>query len=123
MQIDECKMRKLKYGGVHSVCGACIFGGVNKTNEKRIFFNWEVPNKNAETHSEVIRKHIVPGSIVITDCWKGYTRIILSIMKLIIVKTMLIRRQAWEITQFKVFGMCLSFIFCLKIGQIILGSI
>ena len=74
VQIDECKMGKRKYNRGHAVKGAWILWGVGDSPEKKVFL-LEVPNRNSETLTQLIRKHVRPGSIVITDCWKGYNRL------------------------------------------------
>lgn len=32
-----------------------------------------VPQRNAETLEMVIKQFVKPGSIIITDCWRGYS--------------------------------------------------
>jgi hypothetical protein len=29
-------------------------------------------NRNADTLSAIIQQHVAPGSVIITDCWRGY---------------------------------------------------
>ncbi|KCZ75002.1 hypothetical protein H311_04027, partial [Anncaliia algerae PRA109] len=51
--------------------GAWVFGGVERTPERRCFL-FVVEKRDATTLNEIIKKCVLPGSIVITDGWKGY---------------------------------------------------
>jgi len=72
VEIDECKIAKRKFHRGHFVEGAWVVGGVERTEERRIFMV-EVENRNAETLAEVISTYVAPGSIIHTDCWRGYS--------------------------------------------------
>jgi transposase-like protein len=72
VELDESKIAKRKYHRGHRVEGAWLVGGVERTLERK-FFAVKVPNRNRETLFEVIENHVIPGSKVITDCWKGYS--------------------------------------------------
>ena len=71
VEIDESKLAKRKYNRGHHVEGVWIVGGVEKTPERNIFVV-EVSNRNAQTLQEIIEEYVVPGSIIRTDCWRGY---------------------------------------------------
>lgn len=71
VEVDESKMGKVKYHRGHRVDGAWVLGGVERTPEKRIFLV-EVPDRTEETLLSIIRTHVLPGSIIITDCFKSY---------------------------------------------------
>lgn len=71
VEIDECKMGKNKYHRGHHVSGAWVLGGVERTLERKLFLI-EVPNRTEETLIRVIRTHVLPGSIIITDCFRSY---------------------------------------------------
>jgi transposase-like protein len=71
VEIDESKLSKRKYHRGHRVEGVWVVGGVEKTNERKIFII-PVENRNSETLSNIIEKHVAYGSIIHTDCWKGY---------------------------------------------------
>ena len=32
----------------------------------------KVTNRNAETYRRILSKYILPGNVVITDCWRAY---------------------------------------------------
>jgi hypothetical protein len=71
VEIDESKISKRKYNRGHHIEGAWIFGGVERTPERRIFVEI-VPNRSAETLKEIIQRQVAQGSIILSDCWKGY---------------------------------------------------
>jgi transposase-like protein len=71
VELDESKFGKRKYNRGHQVDGVWVLGGVERTVERRVFLT-PVPDRSAKTILEVLSKHILPGSIVYTDMWKGY---------------------------------------------------
>jgi transposase-like protein len=71
VEIDESKFGKRKYNRGHKVEGVWIVGGVERTEERKVFLKI-VENRNQETLTEIINTHVYPGSIIITDCWKAY---------------------------------------------------
>jgi hypothetical protein len=71
VEIDESKFGKRKYNQGHQVEGVWVVGGVERTNERRVFAI-PVADRSAQTLKEVIEDHVVPGSIIYTDCWGGY---------------------------------------------------
>lgn len=71
IEVDESKLGKRKYNRGHRVDGAWILVGVEKTEQRKIFIE-SIPNRTAETLLEVISRHVVPGTTINTDCWKGY---------------------------------------------------
>lgn len=71
VEIDETKLGKRKYHRGHKVDGVWIVAGVERTTEKR-FFAVEVESRDTSTITNILRKFVLPGSIVYTDCWKAY---------------------------------------------------
>jgi transposase-like protein len=71
VQIDESKFGKRKYNVGHRVEGAWIVGGVEETEERRVFLV-EVENRSADTLLSLIKRFVRPGSIITTDMWGGY---------------------------------------------------
>lgn len=71
VQIDETKMGKRKYHRGHRVEGVWVVAGVELTPNRRIFLV-PVELRDAETLKEIVYKHVVTGSIIHTDMWKGY---------------------------------------------------
>jgi transposase-like protein len=74
VEVDETKLGKRKYNRGHRVEGVWIVAGVERTAQKKIFLV-EIQDRSAETLLEIIRAHVLPGSIVHTDMFRGYSRI------------------------------------------------
>ena len=71
VELDESKFGKRKYHRGHRVEGVWVLGGVERTPERRCFAVI-VENRTAVTLTTLIAKYLKEGSIVHTDCWKGY---------------------------------------------------
>lgn len=71
VELDESKFGKRKYNRGHRVDGVWVFGGVEKTEERKVFLGI-VERRDAYTLRCLILKHVRRGSIVITDFWRGY---------------------------------------------------
>ena len=72
VEIDETKMGKRKYHRGHRVEGVWLLGGVEKTPQRKCFVI-PVPDRTTETIQQAIQSHVLPGSIIRTDCWKSYS--------------------------------------------------
>lgn len=73
VEIDESKLGKRKHHRGHHVDGQWIFGGVERVSGK--CFMVPVEDRKTETLLHHIRKHILPGSIIVSDCWAVSTEI------------------------------------------------
>lgn len=71
VQLDESKFGKRKNHRGHNVDGVWIFGGVEDTEEKKVFL-CQVNDRSHETLIPLIKKFVLPGSTIITDMWGGY---------------------------------------------------
>jgi transposase-like protein len=71
VEIDESKFGKRKYNRGHRVEGCWVFGGVERTAERRCFAV-PVQQRDAATLIPLITTHIRPGSIIISDMWRAY---------------------------------------------------
>ena len=71
VEIDESKFGKRKNHRGHQVDGSWVLGGVERTDERKVFLQ-RVDKRDRRTLMEVIQKHVRSGSIVYTDCWKAY---------------------------------------------------
>jgi hypothetical protein len=71
VEVDETKLGKQKYNKGHCVDGIWVVVGVEHTQERRIFM-LPVENRNALTLMTIIQDHVALGSVIHTDCWKGY---------------------------------------------------
>ena len=74
VEIDESKFGKRKYNKGHHVEGTWVFGGVERTPERRVFVT-AVPNRKAETLLDFIQKNVEEGSIIYSDFWAAYNNI------------------------------------------------
>lgn len=71
VEIDESKFGKRKYEHGHPVEGVWILGGVERTEERKVFLV-QVPDRTADTLQRFIESHVYEGSIIYSDLWKGY---------------------------------------------------
>jgi len=72
VQIDETHIFTRKYNvGRVLVSEQCwVFGGIDL--DGNVFLD-VVPNRNAKTLTEVLIRRVVPGSIIHSDGWRGYS--------------------------------------------------
>jgi hypothetical protein len=71
VEVDESKFGKRKYHRGHKVEGVWVIGGVERTASRSLFVA-VVPDRSALTILDLLTYYVQPGSIVYTDCWKGY---------------------------------------------------
>jgi hypothetical protein len=71
VEIDETKLGRRKNNRGHHVEGVWVLGGVERTLERRVFLV-PVPNRSAETLLQVLSEHLLPGTLVFSDMWRGY---------------------------------------------------
>ena len=74
VEIDETAFGKRKYGVGRIVKETWVFGGVERTPERRMFAR-VVSDRSAKTLLEDISECIAPGSIVYSDGWAAYNKI------------------------------------------------
>jgi hypothetical protein len=82
VEIDESKFGKRKYHRGHRMEGNWVFGGIEKLTDPGTGKNYAgkvfamvVADRSAKTLLSAIKKHIRPGSYIMSDMWKGYDRI------------------------------------------------
>ena len=73
VEIDESKFGKRKYHRGKRVDGVWVFGGIDRRT-KRCFLQ-TVTNRSAETLIPIIIANIKPGTTIMSDCWKAYSKI------------------------------------------------
>jgi hypothetical protein len=71
VEIDETKLGKRKYNRGHKVEGVWVLVGVERTLDRKVFLRI-IEHRDSETLTSIILQHVMPGSIIITDYWKGY---------------------------------------------------
>lgn len=70
VEIDESKFGKRKYHRGRRVDGVWVFGGIERES-KRCFFKC-VEDRTKETLLSIIKENVLPGTKIISDCWKSY---------------------------------------------------
>jgi len=70
VEIDESKFGRRKYHRGHHVDGQWVFGGIGR-GSGRVFFS-AVEKRDTATLLQVIKSWILPGTTIISDCWKAY---------------------------------------------------
>ena len=73
VEIDESKFGKRKYNRGRRVDGSWVLGGIDR--QTRDTFFEIVEDRSAETLLPILIKNIHPESIVISDCWKAYSKL------------------------------------------------
>jgi IS1 family transposase len=71
VQVDESKLGRRKYNRGHRVEGIWVIVGVEITEDRKAFII-PIERRDAETIKDLVRAHVLPGSRVQTDLWKGY---------------------------------------------------
>ena len=73
VQIDESKVGKRKYNRGHRIEGQWMFGGIEE--DSRNSFIIAVDRRNEDTLLPLIKFWIKPGTKIVSDCWKAYTKL------------------------------------------------
>jgi hypothetical protein len=74
VEIDETKLGKRKYNRGHRVEGVWVLVGVERTAERKVFMRI-IEKRDSDTLMDIILRHVRPGSIIVTDYWRGYLRL------------------------------------------------
>ena len=71
--MDESKFGKRKYNRGKRVEGVWVFGGIERdSNPPKCFFE-TVEDRYAATLIPIIKRWILPGTTISSDCWKAYS--------------------------------------------------
>ncbi|KYM95849.1 hypothetical protein ALC62_13500 [Cyphomyrmex costatus] len=70
VEINEAKIGKRKYNRGRLVKGQWIFGGYEQVSKK--VFVVPVENRTEQTLLAIIKEWILPGTTIVSDCWKSY---------------------------------------------------
>ena len=73
VEIDESKFGKRKYHKGRRKDGVWVFGGIERDSKN--CFLASVEDRSADTLISIIKKHVLPGTNIISDCWKAYSRL------------------------------------------------
>ncbi|XP_069670778.1 uncharacterized protein [Periplaneta americana] len=71
VEIHQSKFGPQKCNRDKRIEGQWVFWGVERGNAGN-FFLVPVHNRNAETLVEIIRQWILPGTTIVSDCWRAY---------------------------------------------------
>jgi hypothetical protein len=76
IEIDETCIAKQKHHRGKPKKGAAqwVFGGIER-GEGGLAFAFRVPNRTKKTLYPLIRKHILPGTTIISDDWPAYRKV------------------------------------------------
>lgn len=74
VEVDESKFGRKKANRGHPVEGVWVLGGVERTNARRVFLV-PIEKRDKTTLLEIVSQHLLPGTVVYTDLWKGYSRL------------------------------------------------
>lgn len=70
VEIDESKFGKRKYERGRRVDGRWVFGGIERGSRKTFFR--VVENRGKDVLLAIIKEFVLPGTTIISDCWKSY---------------------------------------------------
>ena len=72
VEIDESKLGKRKCNREKGVEGMWLFGGIERNSEPPKCFLVTVSDRTAATLIPIIKGWILPGTKIVSDCWKSY---------------------------------------------------
>lgn len=70
VEIDEAKFGKRKYHRGRVIDGQWFFGGFERDSKE--LFVIPVPDRSNATLLHAIKTNILPGTTIMSDCWKAY---------------------------------------------------
>ena len=73
IEIDESKFGKRKYNRDKRADGVWVFGGIERDSSPPKCFFQPVTDRSAATIIPIINKWILPGTTILSDCWKAYS--------------------------------------------------
>ena len=73
VEINEAKLGKRKYNRGKRVEGQWIFGAIERDSRKSFYI--PADKRDAATLVIIIKEWILPGTTIISDCWKAYARL------------------------------------------------
>jgi len=73
VEIDESKFGKCKYNRGKRVDCVWVFGGIERDSNPPKCFFVSVPDRSAATLVPIIKRFILPGTTILSDCWKAYS--------------------------------------------------
>lgn len=74
VEVDESKFGKRKFHRGRMVEGQWVFGMIERGNPKNVVMI-SVDKRDEATLLPIIQKYIRPGTTIMSDCWKSYSRL------------------------------------------------
>jgi len=75
VEINESKFGKRKYNRGKRVDGVWVFGDVER-DSKRCFVT--VTDRSAATLVPIIKRWLLPGTTVLSNCWRAYSSLVIE---------------------------------------------
>jgi len=72
VEIDESKYGKRKYNRGKRVDSIWVFGGIESDSSPPKYFFQTVSDRSAVTLIPIIKRWTLPGTTILSDCWKAY---------------------------------------------------
>lgn len=72
VQVDEALIGRRKYNRGRNVQGTWVVGLIDEPGNIRLEI---CERRDADTLTDIVARHVIPGSIVHTDSWRGYARL------------------------------------------------
>lgn len=76
VEIDESKFGKRKFNRGKKVDGVWVFGGIERDSDPPRCFFESVTDRSAETLIPIIKRWILPGTTIYSDCWRSYSTLV-----------------------------------------------
>ena len=73
VEIDESKFGRRKYNRGRRVVGKWVLGGFCRTTGEVFLSECRGNKRNHHTLLRLIKDNVLPGTIILTDKWRGYT--------------------------------------------------
>ena len=95
IEIDQCQIGRRKYHRGRIPNEIWLFGGINRHDKKQVFIE-QVPDRKKNTLLPEIVKHIMDGSVIMSDGW-GHTKKSINILPTIIfnILVLIIKKILW----------------------------
>ena len=81
VEIDETHFVKRKFNRGRVLSSVWLLGGIERETDKKFIVPLSEPlseecrRRDADTLIPIIQKHVLPGTIINTDCWAAYGRL------------------------------------------------
>ena len=70
VEVDECLFNRRKFNVARVLQRLWVFAGYDPAEKEGFLVT--IPNRNTEILFPLIKKHILPGTTIVFDCWRAY---------------------------------------------------